>query len=82
MIEAKRQRMLGKKRGPLSDEQKEKIRKATIGVKKSSTENMKKPKSKSPCPHCGKLVDGGNMKKWHGDNCKLNQKEKQDAVSE
>lgn len=29
-----------------------------------------------------KFVDGGNMKKWHGDNCKLKEKEKQDAISE
>ncbi len=25
---------------------------------------------KSPCVHCGKLVDAMNMKRWHGDKCK------------
>lgn len=24
------------------------------------------------CPHCGKVVKGGNYTKWHGDNCKQN----------
>lgn len=28
------------------------------------------PAKKSPCIHCGKMVDPLNMKKWHGDNCK------------
>lgn len=23
------------------------------------------------CPHCGKIVDNANYKRWHGDNCKL-----------
>jgi hypothetical protein len=23
-----------------------------------------------PCPHCGLEVTGGNLKRWHGDNCK------------
>ena len=57
---------------PCSDERREAIRKATTGVKKSTTVNMCKPKSKEPCPHCGQMVDGGNMKRWHGDNCKEN----------
>lgn len=70
MIEAKRVRMLGRKMGVCTEERRENIRKATTGVKKSNTEKMKKPKRKSPCPRCGMLVDGGNMKRWHGDNCK------------
>lgn len=82
MIEAKRQRQLGKKTGPCSETRRENIRKATLGVKKSTTEKMKKPKSKFPCPHCGKLVSGGNMKRWHGDNCKLKDKGGQDAIGE
>lgn len=26
---------------------------------------------KSECPHCGKLTDIANGKRWHFDNCKL-----------
>jgi hypothetical protein len=33
--------------------------------------NKGKPAEKTECPHCGKLVDTLNMKKWHGDKCKL-----------
>ncbi len=30
-----------------------------------------KPRAKMPpCPHCGKIVDAGNYKLWHGDKCK------------
>lgn len=71
-IEAKRQRMLGKKRGPCSDQQRENIRKATTGVKKSNTENMKKPRSRVVCPHCGKEGGSNTMNRWHFDNCKEN----------
>lgn len=66
MIEAKRLRMLGKKVGPCTEERREAIRKATTGVKKSTTENMKKPKVKQECSVCGKLVDPGNLSRWHG----------------
>lgn len=31
------------------------------GIKMTQTE----------CPHCGKMVDGGNGKRWHFDNCKF-----------
>lgn len=47
----------------LSDEAKEKIR---IGLLKG----CKMPKTKKPCPHCGKLCAGNMLAKWHGDNCK------------
>jgi hypothetical protein len=26
---------------------------------------------KSECPHCGKMVDKGNGKRWHFDKCKM-----------
>jgi hypothetical protein len=29
------------------------------------------PAKKSPCVHCGKFVDIGNMRRWHGDKCKM-----------
>ena len=29
------------------------------------------PTKKMPCIHCGKMVDAMNMKKWHGDKCKV-----------
>lgn len=67
MIEAKRQRMLGRKTGPCTEERREAIRKATAGVKKSTTENMKKPKVKRECLICGKMVDPGNLSRWHGE---------------
>ncbi len=67
MIEAKRQRMLGRKTGACTEERREAIRKATIGVKKSTTENMKKPKVKHQCPVCGVMVDKGNTSRWHGE---------------
>lgn len=47
----------------LSDEAKEKMR---IGLLKG----CKMPKTKKPCPHCGKLCAGNMLAKWHGDNCK------------
>ena len=29
-----------------------------------------KEENLSTCPHCGKIVDNANYKRWHGDNCK------------
>jgi hypothetical protein len=51
----------------LSDEAKEKMR---IGLLKG----CKLPKTKKPCPHCGKMCAGNMLAKWHGDNCKTLQK--------
>ena len=34
--------------------------------------NKGKETNKETCPHCNKLVDRLNMKKWHGDKCKSN----------
>lgn len=53
-----------------SDERRAAIAYATKGVKKSTTVNMRKPKRKEQCPHCGLLASGGNLKRWHLDNCK------------
>jgi hypothetical protein len=36
---------------------------------KMSLAALGKPKTKSPCKYCGKMVDPGNMKRWHNDNC-------------
>ena len=55
---------------PCSPERKAAISAATKGVKKSTTVNMRKPKQKIQCPHCGKMASGGNIARWHGDNCK------------
>lgn len=55
-----------------SDERRKAIIKGTTGVKKSTTENMRKPKRKDQCPHCGIWASGGNLAKWHLDNCKEN----------
>ena len=53
-----------------SDERKAAIIAGTTGVKKSTTINMKKPKRKEQCPHCGIMASGGNLAKWHMNNCK------------
>ena len=46
-------------------------RKHTEETKRKIKEaNMKRAKPpKKPCPHCSKMVDPLNYKKWHGDNC-------------
>lgn len=31
---------------------------------------------KSECPHCSKMVDKGNGKRWHFDNCKMKEDER------
>jgi hypothetical protein len=63
---------LGKKRGPFSrsaatQETKNKI---SIAQKGKIPHNKDKVTSKFKCIHCNKMVDIGNMKRWHGDNCK------------
>lgn len=30
---------------------------------------MRKPRKKHKCPHCGKVGGGGNMKRYHFENC-------------
>lgn len=55
---------------PCDEARRQAIIKGTTGVKKSTTENMKKPKRKEQCPHCGIMASGGNLVKWHMDNCK------------
>lgn len=47
----------------ISDEGKERMR---IGRERG----CRLPKTKKPCPHCGKLCAGNMLAKWHGDNCK------------
>jgi len=39
--------------------------------KNLSNANKGKVRVKSKCPHCHKLIDIGNMNRWHGDKCKL-----------
>ena len=56
---------------PCSDTRREAISRATTGVKKSTTVNMKKPKAKVQCEVCGIYASGGNIARWHNDNCKL-----------
>ena len=55
---------------PCSEQRRQAIIAGTTGVKKSTTINMKKPKRKEQCPHCGIMASGGNLAKWHMDNCK------------
>jgi hypothetical protein len=69
----------GIKIGPMSEENKDKISEA---LKEYYKENEHPTKglepwnkgvtmSKTECPHCNKMVDTGNGKRWHFDNCKL-----------
>jgi len=50
----------GRKTGPCSVERANKI------------SDSRKKTSKQECIHCKKLIDPGNYKLYHGDNCKLN----------
>lgn len=52
---------------------------------KESTKEKIREKSlnreKKTCPFCNKIVDVSNFKRWHGENCKLNEKTLQAHVS-
>ena len=41
------------------------------------TRNMRKPKRRMTCPHCGVEGGGGNMIRYHFDNCKMKKDAKQ-----
>jgi len=58
------------KSNPCTDQRRQAIIAGTTGVKKSTTINMRKPKIKKQCPHCKIMASGGNLMKWHLDNCK------------
>jgi group I intron endonuclease len=61
----------GIKKGPMSEEHKQKLRKPKTNTAK---ENMSKAwlyKKDITCPHCMKISKhAANMKRWHFDNCK------------
>lgn len=64
---------LGKKRNPFTrsphtEETRKRISEANKG---KIPHNKGKERDKTPCLFCGKLVDSLNMKRWHGENCKL-----------
>ena len=70
------------KRKPPSDETKVKISKANSGVrnanygKRPAQEQIDRQRAtlmarpKVTCPHCHKMMDESNAKRWHFDNCK------------
>jgi hypothetical protein len=76
----------GKKKGPMSEEQKqvrsEKLKgiakpkgfgdKVAERMKKQFSENNpnKRPELQKVCEHCGKTFGPSNYTRWHGDNCK------------
>lgn len=43
-----------------------------IAQKQGAANRLKKEENLTTCPHCKKLVDNANYKRWHGDNCKMN----------
>ena len=58
--------MLGVKRPDLSERNKQ-------GPTEESRKKMSEAKQNQPelaCPHCGKIGKGGQMYRWHFDNCK------------
>lgn len=65
-VEKRMKAHIGTKR---SDDTCEKIRQKAIG-RKQSQETIMKRFTKVECEHCNKMVDSGNYKRWHGDNCK------------
>lgn len=67
----------GKPRGPMPPEFGEAVSKRLKGVPKSEAHKLamrNRPQDtiRLTCPHCGKEGDYKNMKRWHMDNCKLN----------
>ena len=58
------------KSNPCTEQRRQAIIAGTTGVKKSTTINMKKPKRKEQCTHCGIMASAGNLAKWHMNNCK------------
>jgi hypothetical protein len=69
---------------PKKEGHKRKISEALRGKTKSSEHSLAiseskrgKPNGKNgikekkySCPHCNQLINGGNLKRWHGDNCR------------
>lgn len=51
---------------------KKKIGDSSRGIPKSEEfrNNLRVPKEKVTCPHCGQIGGGGAMKQWHFDNCR------------
>jgi len=85
LTEASRQKMSAAGRGrPKTEEHRKKIAAANTGNVGSKQKRMKisaarkikgaTNKGMSPlkytCPHCGASVSNGNLKRWHGKNCK------------
>jgi group I intron endonuclease len=75
--ENKKQKMLGKKTGPCSEERRKRISQARIGNSRLGThhsdttiQKMKKPKEKVKCPHCGQIGGNSQMTRWHFENCR------------
>lgn len=76
-IQKRADSLRGRKNGPLSEEHKLKISIASKGISKSFSEEHKKNlkchsnnSTKVSCPHCSKIGQLTNMKRWHFDNCK------------
>lgn len=58
----------GKSRKPHSEETRLKMSQAKVGY---IPWNKGIPAEKQECPYCGKECSPSNLKRWHGDNCKL-----------
>lgn len=84
LTEETKQKMSAAAKGrPKSEEHKRKIALSNTGkvgsaqkraklsaARKGKATNKGMSPPKYQCPHCGALVSNGNLKRWHGDNCK------------
>ena len=76
-IQKRADSLRGRKNGPLNEEHKLKISMSTKGISKPMSDQHKKNlkchsnnSTNVSCPHCNKIGQLTNMKRWHFDNCK------------
>jgi len=68
--------LTGKKRGPFTEEHKAKISASSKGKKKTPEHLSKlgdsiRNQQRYNCEHCNLQVTAANLKRWHGNNCKI-----------
>ena len=78
--ENKRSRMVGLKKGPISEQHRNNISNARVGNfrqgvahTEATIQKMRKPKKKVECLHCKQVGGNSQMTRWHFENCKQRQ---------